>query len=89
MPGLFRQGKGCNDQAFAERQVCKKYLANGKAVFWTFMYLVILLFAHDLEKDMIDRKGMWEMLRVYGVGGKLLKAVQSFYVDSRVVSRWE
>ena len=23
------------------------------------------------------------MLRVYGVGGKLLKAVQSFYVDSR------
>ena len=26
---------------------------------------------------------MWQMLRVYGVGGKLLKAVQSFYVDSR------
>ena len=25
---------------------------------------------------------MWQMLRVYGVGGKLLKAVQSFYVDS-------
>ena len=30
-----------------------------------------------------DRHGMWQMLRVYGVGGKLLKAVQSFYVDSR------
>ena len=35
------------------------------------------------------------MLRVYGVGGKLLKAVQSFYVDSRAcvhvgndVSEW-
>ena len=35
------------------------------------------------------------MLRVYGVGGKLLKAVQSFYVDSKVcvwvgndVSEW-
>ena len=26
--------------------------------------------------------GMWQMLRVYGVGGKLLKALQSFYVDS-------
>ena len=26
---------------------------------------------------------MWQMLRVYGVGGKLLKAVQSFYVDGR------
>ena len=24
---------------------------------------------------------MWQMLRVYGVGGKLLKAVQSFYVE--------
>ena len=30
---------------------------------------------------------MWQMLRVYGVGGKLLKAVQSFYVDSRVCVR--
>ena len=38
----------------------------------------------DLENayDTIDRHGMWQMLRVYGVGGKLLKAVQSFYIDS-------
>ena len=38
----------------------------------------------DLEKayDTIDRNGMWQMLRVYGVGGKLLKEMQSFYVDS-------
>ena len=28
-----------------------------------------------------------KMLRVYGVGGKLLKAVQSFYVDSRACVR--
>ena len=54
----------------------KKYLANGKDVFWAFI---------DLEKayDTIGQHGMWQMLRVYGVGGKLLKAVQSFYVDSR------
>ena len=38
---------------------------------------------------------MWQMLRVYGVGGKLLKSVQSFYVDCRAcvwvgndVSEW-
>ena len=31
----------------------------------------------------IDRHGMWQMLRVYGVGGKLLKAVHCFYVESR------
>ena len=30
---------------------------------------------------------MWQMLSVYGVGGKLLKAVQSFYVDSRACVR--
>ena len=37
----------------------------------------------DLEKsyDTIDRHCMWQMLRVYG--GKLLRAVPSFYIDSR------
>ena len=37
----------------------------------------------DLEKayDMIDRQCIWQMQRVYGVGGKFLKAVQSLYVD--------
>ena len=72
----FRQGRGCMDQVFAVRQLCEKYLANGKDVFWAFM---------DLEKayGTIDRHGMWQRLRMYGVGGKLLKAVQSFIVDSR------
>ena len=62
------------------RQVCEKYLANGKDVFWAFM---------DLEKayDAIDRHGMWQMIRVYGVGGKLLKAMQSFYIDGRACVR--
>ena len=43
----------------------------------------------DLEKayDTINRQGMWQMLRVYRVGGKLLKAVQSFYVDSKACVR--
>ena len=43
----------------------------------------------DLEKayDTIDRHGMWQMLRVYGVREKLFKAVQSFYVDSRAFVR--
>ena len=43
----------------------------------------------DLEKayDTIDRHGMWQMPRVHGVGAKLLKAVQSFYVGSRACVR--
>ena len=41
----------------------------------------------DLEKayDTIDQHGILQMLRVYGVRGKLLKAVQSFYVDRACV----
>ena len=67
-------------EVFAVRQVCKKYVANGKDVFWALM---------DAEKayDMIDQHGMWQMLRVYGGGGKLLKAVQSFYVHSTAFVR--
>ena len=47
----FRQGRGCMDQVFPVRQVCEKYLANGKDEFWAIM---------DLEKayDTIDRHGM-------------------------------
>ena len=55
----FGQGRGCMDQVFAARQVCEKYLVNRKDVFWAFI---------DLEKayDTIDRRDMWQMLRVYG-----------------------
>ena len=37
----------------------------------------------DLEKAFVrvDRYALWQVLRLYGVGGKLLKAVKSFYVD--------
>ena len=35
----------------------------------------------------IDRRGMWQILRVYGVGGKLFKAVKSFHVESRACVR--
>ena len=37
----FRQGTGFMAKVFAVRQVCEKYLANRKDVFWAFM---------DLEK---------------------------------------
>ena len=64
------------DKVFAVRQVCEKFLANGKDVFWAFM---------DLEKayDTIDRHVMWQILCVYEAGGKLMKRVQSFYVYYR------
>ena len=76
----FRRGRGCVDQVFVVRQVCEKYLAKGKDSFWAFM---------DLEKayDRVDRDAMWRMLGIYGVGGKLLSAVKSFYADSKTCVR--
>ena len=72
----FRCGRGYVDQLFVVRQLCEKFLAKGKDLVWTFM---------DLEKayDRVDRDALWQVLRLYGVGGNLLKAVQSLYEDSR------
>ena len=63
---------------FAVRQVCEKYLANFKDVFWVYI---------ELEKayDTIDLHGLWLMLRMYEIGGKFLKPVQSFYIDSSAI----
>ncbi len=35
----------------------------------------------DLEKayDRVDRKALWSVLKIYGVGGQLLKGIQAFY----------
>ena len=37
--------------------------------------------------DRVDRDTLWQVMQLYGAGGKLLKAVQSFYVDSRACVR--
>ena len=38
----------------------------------------------DLEKayDMVNRGALWQVLRIYGVGGKLLDGIKSMYVNS-------
>ena len=71
----LRQGRGCMDHVFAVRQVSEKYLANEEDKFRVFMNL-------EMAYDTIDQLGIWQMQGVYGVIGKLMKAVQSFYVDS-------
>ena len=38
----------------------------------------------DLEKtyDKVNRKALWQVLRMYDVGSKLLSGIKSIYVDS-------
>ena len=76
----FRRGRGCVDQIFTVKQLCEKYARKGRTLYWAFM---------DLEKayDRVDRDALWEVMRIYGVGGRLLRAVKSFYVDSKACVR--
>ena len=63
--GGFMRGRGCTDQIFIVRQICEKYLGKGKDVYFAFL---------DLEKsyDRVDRDAMWNVLRINGIGGRLL-----------------
>ena len=38
----------------------------------------------DLEKayDRVNKKALWQVLRMYDVGGKLLSGMKNMYVDS-------
>ena len=62
----FRRGRGCTDQIFIVRQICEKYLGKGKDVYFAIL---------DLAKayDRVDRDAMWNVLRLYGIGGRLLE----------------
>ena len=84
----FRKGRGCVDQIFVVRQLCEKFLGKGRDVYFAFM---------DLEKayDRVDRRALWQVLRMYGLGGKLLGGIQSLYEENRMcvkvgneVSEW-
>ena len=54
--------------------MCEKYLANDR--------YILGVYGFGNAYDTFNRHGMWQILRVYGVGEKLLKAVQIFYVES-------
>ncbi len=78
--GGFRKGRGCVDQIFAMKQLLEAYLGKDKKLYAAFM---------DLEKayDRIDREALWSVLRIYGVGGQLLKWIQSFYKKANACVR--
>src|SRR5215469_9078715 len=64
------------EEVFAVKGLCEKYREKGREVYLGFM---------DLEKayDRIDRVALWTVMRKYGVNGRLLTALKSFYVNSR------
>ena len=67
----FRAGRGCVDRIFTLQQLDEK--AWKKKVYVGFM---------DLEKayDRVNREALWQVLRMYDVGGKLLNGIKSVRV---------
>ena len=68
----FRTGRGCVDQVYSLKCILEKMSEKQKVVYMAFL---------DLEKayDRVPREALWDVLKVYGIGGKLLHAIKSFY----------
>ena len=75
----FRAGKGCVDQIFTLKTYVRKH-EKKNVVYVGFM---------DFENayDRVIRDALWQMLRMYDVGGKLLNGIRSMYVNSLVYVR--
>ncbi len=74
----FRKGRGCVGQIFA--MLVEEYLGKDKKLYVAFM---------DLEKayDRVDREALWSVLKIYCVGGQLLKGIQTFYREANACVR--
>ena len=75
LQGGFREVSGCINQIFIPKQIGEKAREKKCRVHVGFM---------DLEKpyDRVHRKALWQVLRMYDVGGKLLNDIKSIYVNS-------
>ncbi len=60
---------------FAMKMLVEEYLGKDKKLYPAFM---------DLEKayNRVDREALWSVLKIYGVGGQLLKGIQTFYREA-------
>ncbi len=78
--GGFRKGRGCVDQIFAKMMLVEEYLEKDKKLYSACM---------ELEKayDRVDREALWSVLKIYGVGGQVLKGIQTFYREANACVR--
>ena len=78
--GGFRKGRSCTDQLFTIRQLSEKMIEKNKKM---------VLACVDLEKvyDRVGREKLWNVLKEYGVKGRLLRAIRSLYKKSEACVR--
>ena len=73
--GGFRRGKSCVSQVFVIKMLVEEYLGKDWKLYAAFM---------DLEKayDRVDREALWNVLKIYGVGGQLMEGIKAFYREA-------
>jgi hypothetical protein len=78
--GAFRSGRGCVDQIFTLKQMIEKMREKKNKLYLGFM---------DLQQayDRVNREALWQVLVIYGVGGRLLNGIKSMYDDSEACVR--
>src|SRR5678815_3019926 len=78
--GAFRSGRGCVDQIFTLKQMIEKMRKKKNKLYLGFM---------DLQQayDRVNREALWQVLVMYGVGGRLLNGIKSMYDDSEACVR--
>ncbi len=78
--GGFGKGRGCVDQICAMKRLVEEYLGKDNKLYAALK---------DLEKahDRVDREVLWSVLKIYGVGGQLLKRIQAFYREANTCGR--
>ncbi len=62
------------------KMLVQEYLGKDKKLYAAFM---------DLERAYakIDREALWSVMKMYGVGGQLLKGIQAFYREANACVR--
>ncbi len=61
--GDIRRGKGCVDQIFSITMLVEEYFGRDRKLYAAFM---------NFEKG-YDREAFWNVMKIYGVGGQLMK----------------
>ena len=65
--GNFRAGTGCVDEIFTLKQIGEK---------------TCRFYGSEKVYHRVNREALWQLLRMYDVGGKLLNGIKSMYVNS-------
>ncbi len=69
--GGFRRGKNCVDQIFVIKIQVEEYLGRDRKLYAAFMSVV-------KAYNRADRKALWNVLKIYGVGGQLMEGIKAF-----------